>query len=70
MIQPRGNHSWPIIHHYHRCPHCGKIVESREDFSYEFGRQVKHLECKHCHQTFVLEKPKNIALGPLLEDRE
>jgi hypothetical protein len=62
----KGAHTWDIIFQYHRCPKCGFIIESRQDFQYKLGHYYKELDCNRCHHRFSLTKEVNPVLGPLL----
>ena len=62
----KGLHTWDIIHQYHRCPNCGYIIESRDDYKYLLGKYEKDLECDRCHHQFTLTKHAKPVLGPLL----
>lgn len=49
----KGTHTWDIVVRYHRCPACGTILESRDDYTYRFGMYVKQLTCLHCGHAFT-----------------
>ncbi len=66
----KGTHTWDLILQYHRCPKCGYIIESREDYLYRLGKYVKDVECSQCHEQFSLIKPVKPHFGPLLGDDE
>lgn len=66
----KGAHTWDIYLHYHRCPKCGYIIESREDFQNRFGKFVKELICNRCHHHFSLTKSEKPAFGPFTGDRQ
>ena len=51
-----GNHTFPLIIHYHACPKCGKINEHRSEFEERLGTQVKDLDCERCHHLFSVIK--------------
>ena len=51
------SHTYPLHVHYHRCPKCGKILESRKDYQYVLGKYVKQLRCTHCRHAFSETKP-------------
>ena len=70
MMSQKGSHTWDMILQYHRCPHCGHIMESREDFHYRLGKHVKDLECPKCHSQFTLTKTGKPGFGPLFGDAE
>lgn len=60
-----STHNWDIVIQYHRCPKCGYIIESREDYIYRMGKYVKDLECSRCHHHFTLTKTSRPTFGPL-----
>ena len=66
----KGTHTWDLILHYHRCPTCGYIIESREDYQYRMGQYRKRLECGRCHHRFILIKKGHMTLGPLIGEAE
>ncbi len=66
----KGTHTWNIIIHYHRCPSCGKIIESRDDYVYEAGKQHKDLVCPRCLRGFTAVKRAPLRFGPLLGQEE
>lgn len=66
MIRRNGNHTWDLIIEYHRCPDCGYIIESREDYRYLFGKWVKDVSCERCGKHFKLTKVMNHTFGPLI----
>lgn len=41
-------HTWELYLHYHECPECGHIIESR--------KETKELKCPSCNHQFILEK--------------
>ncbi len=51
-----GSHTWDIYIAYHRCPHCGKIQESRSGFARQDGSLVKTLVCNDCKTKFQVIK--------------
>jgi hypothetical protein len=61
-----GTHTWDIIIHYHRCPGCGFIIESREDYHYRMGKYQKDLTCSRCQRRFTITKPTRLRFGPLI----
>lgn len=61
----RGTHTWDLILHYHKCPSCGMIIESRQDYKYRLGKYQKALECRRCHHEFIVYKPSPPRFGPL-----
>ncbi len=62
MIQ-RGDHTWELYIGYHRCPKCGFILESREDYRYSNGKYEKQLDCPRCNDHYTSIKSYK---GPLL----
>jgi PHP family Zn ribbon phosphoesterase len=64
----KGPHTWDLYLHYHRCPKCGNIIESREDYENRFGKYVKDLTCSRCHHRFTLEKTVKPTFGPFTGD--
>lgn len=62
----RGTHTWDLILHYHRCPACGLIIESRQDYQYRLGKYQKDLICQRCQHRFTLNKPAHPRFGPLI----
>ena len=61
-----GEHTWDIIVHYHRCPECGYIIESRQEFTYRLGKYQKELACERCQHNFQVTKPSKPSFGPLI----
>lgn len=66
----KGAHTWDIILQYHRCPKCGNIIESREDYQYILGKYQKEVECDRCHHVFTLIKNVKPTFGPLIGEPE
>lgn len=66
----KGTHTWDLYVAYHRCPHCGYIMESRENFKYRLRKYTKDLECPRCHYLFTLIKPSSPSLGPLIGEAQ
>ena len=64
----KGEHTWDLVLQYHRCPNCGKIIESREDFHYRSGKYLKDVECPECKHKFALEKFARTGPAPLFGD--
>jgi uncharacterized C2H2 Zn-finger protein len=62
----KGTHTWDLILHYHLCPHCGYIFESRADYQYRLGSYQKDLECPRCHTQFMVTRNRKHHFGPLL----
>jgi len=60
-VMQKGSHTWEIILYYHRCPKCGFIFESREDYQYRLGLYQKDLECPKCHHQYTVTK--NASFG-------
>ncbi|MBA3957838.1 MAG: hypothetical protein H0X51_05525 [Parachlamydiaceae bacterium] len=66
----KGTHTWDLVVHYHKCPECGYIIESRQDYHYQLGKYIKELECSRCHKHFTVQKPSKPRFGPLLGEPE
>lgn len=64
----KGTHTWDLYLRYHRCPKCGFIIESRQDFENRFGEYVKELVCNRCQHHFTLSKHEKITFGPFTGD--
>ncbi|MEC7838870.1 MAG: hypothetical protein VX777_02385 [Chlamydiota bacterium] len=66
-INPKqeGHHTWNLTVHYHKCPECGYIIESREDYFYRLGKYIKNVECDRCKHAFTLQKRVKPKVGPL-----
>jgi len=64
----RAAHNWELIWHYHECPECGFVFESRRDFRYRMGRYLKELECPRCGAAFTLKKEGGVPLGPIFSE--
>lgn len=64
-MRQRGTHTFEIYLRYHRCPACGYILESREDFHDELGHRVKDLVCPRCSHAYRIEKSGGGPIGPL-----
>lgn len=62
----KGNHTWDLIVQYHRCPKCGLIIESRNDYEYRLGKYEKDLECPRCKHLFTETKQRKPSFGPLI----
>lgn len=62
----RGTHTWDLVIHYHRCPACGLIIESRQDYKYRLGKYQKDITCRRCLHHFILTKPTQPRFGPLI----
>ena len=62
----KGEHTWDLILHYHRCPQCSFIIESRVDFEYLDGKYRKELSCDRCQHRFVVMKTVKPSFGPLI----
>jgi len=65
-MRQQGTHTWDITIHYHRCPACGFIIESRHDYQYRLGKYKKDLICKRCQNHFTVMKSTHPKLGPLI----
>lgn len=68
MFRTQATHSWPLIVHYHRCPKCGFVLESRTDYELFLGEYRKHLVCDRCEHDFIATKKYPATFGPLLGD--
>lgn len=66
----KGTHTWDLIVQYHRCPKCGYIQESRENYEYRLGKYEKDLECERCHHRYHLEKKVKAKFAPLVGEPE
>lgn len=62
----KGTHTWDLILHYHSCPECGKILESRQDYIYRNGTYQKKIICDRCGHSFTVTKPTHPTFGPLI----
>lgn len=62
----KGLHTWDLILQYHRCPKCGYVIESRNDFTFHKNRGVKEVTCSRCNHAFELTKERKSTFGPLL----
>jgi len=62
----QGEHTWDLVIQYHRCPECGWIIESREDYVYVLGKYQKEVECDRCGHRFTLIKSTTPSFGPLI----
>lgn len=69
MIQ-KGTHTWELYLYYHRCPKCGYIIESRQNFDDRFGKRVKELLCSRCQARFSVIKTERPTFGPFTGDRQ
>lgn len=67
-MSQKGEHTWDLYQSYHACPKCGYIMESREDYENRFGKYVKELTCKRCHDRFTLTKEQKPTFGPFTGD--
>ena len=64
--QRHGNHTWDLVLHYYRCPHCGYIIENQDKFEPRLKRLEKNLICQRCQHAFIVTlKPQQVC-GPLL----
>lgn len=52
-FREKGTHTWDVFVRYHRCPRCGVIAESRDDYIYRFGEYVKQVDCTACGHRFT-----------------
>lgn len=62
----KGEHTWDLIQEFHRCPACGFIVESRDDYEYRNMKYEKELKCPRCQREFMAVKAVKPKLGSLL----
>lgn len=67
-MSQKGEHTWDLIQQYHRCPSCGHIIESREDYKYHAGKWTKTVRCDKCGHSFICEKKGKLTFGPLIGD--
>lgn len=65
-----GEHTWDIVLHYHSCPQCGYIIESRKKYKYNLGKYYKKLKCDRCSHSFIIEKAAKPSFGPLFGDAQ
>jgi|EndMetStandDraft_5_1072996.scaffolds.fasta_scaffold109861_2 uncharacterized C2H2 Zn-finger protein len=61
----KGTHTWDLIVQYHRCPKCGYIFESREDYQNRLGLYQKDLQCPRCNNIYTITKDRKPTFGPL-----
>jgi len=66
----KGVHTWDLVLHYHCCPHCKKIFESREDYQHQAGRNLKNVICPRCHDSFKVIKRTKKSFAPIFGDGE
>lgn len=64
----KGTHTWDMILHYHRCPECGYVFESRHPYEMILGKLQKEEECPRCFDRFMIEKQREVSFGPLIGD--
>ena len=67
MPRAKGTHTCDIFQHYHRCPSCGKIVESRFDYESRLGVYHKDLTCSRCGKGWTEQKPGKPHFGPFFD---
>lgn len=65
-MEPSGTHTWNIYIHYHACPKCGYIIESRQDYEERLKTYEKDLKCPRCQHEFTLIKKPKPTFGPLI----
>lgn len=65
MRREKGAHTWDIYIHYHRCPSCGFIIESRNPYQYRQGKYYKDLTCPRCRHAFTDYSEKEPSIGPI-----
>lgn len=70
MIRAAGTHSYDIYQRYHRCPKCGKIVESRKGYEYRMGKREKDLHCPRCSYEWTEKSPEKSRFGPFFRPEE
>lgn len=61
-----ADHDWNIVVHYHKCPKCNFIIESRKDYHYRLGKYEKNVVCDRCHHAFKVESSQKPKFGPLI----
>lgn len=64
-MSQKGTHTWDLIIQYHRCPHCGYIFESREDYEHQSGEWVKNVACPRCQHPFQLKRKQKPHWAPI-----
>jgi len=64
-MSQKGAHTWDIMIHYHRCPACGYIIESRKGYHYQLGKYQKRVVCDRCSKQFIVTKSNPPMIGPL-----
>jgi len=69
-MREKGNHTWDIFVHYHRCPHCGYITESRKDYESYEKEQKKEITCDRCQNNYTVTKAAQSGFGPLFGKSE
>lgn len=62
----KGAHTWDLVIDYQRCPKCGFIIESREEFHYQMGSWVKEISCDRCGNVFTVTNNHKPTFGPLI----
>ena len=67
-MSDKGSHTWEMILHYHRCPDCGYIFESRKPYEEVMGRLEKEERCPRCTEKFLVSKERKPTFGPLIGD--
>lgn len=60
----KGPHTWDLTVHYHKCPSCSYILESRDDYIYRLGNYIKELDCPRCDHSFTIKKNVKPSIGP------
>ncbi len=66
-IRKKGSHTWDLSVHYHRCPFCGAIQESREEYQNRLGKYQKDLVCPRCDRHFTVTKRVRPTFGPFFD---
>lgn len=64
-MKTQAHHSWPLFLAYHRCPHCGRIVEDRQSFQKNKKKEIKEVVCDRCKISFTIERASRNSLLPL-----
>lgn len=59
------NHTWKLNLKYHDCPSCGKVVESRQDYTLEKDQALKKLICPRCGHHWEERKKVEKSIFPL-----
>ncbi len=62
----KGAHTWDLFLHYHRCPQCGYVFESRKAHEYVLGKYQKEESCPRCAHRFMHYRAIEPSFGPLI----